>query len=86
MGAELEASSLVSALAMLGIAGVAVSLALLPAAIVLRLVSFPVGGVGAAVGSLGALVLGVKLIAMAWAIGARLVEPHRPGAAVAAVD
>jgi hypothetical protein len=83
---ELEATSLVSTLAAVGIAAAAVSLAALPAAIALRVVSLPAGGVGAALGCLGAAVFGVKLIAMAWATGARLFGAPSALGAVAPVD
>jgi hypothetical protein len=70
----------------IGIAAFTVSLAVLPAAIALQLLTPPVGLVGAALGCLGAAVGGVKLIAMAWAMGARLVGAPSAGGAVAAVD
>jgi hypothetical protein len=60
------------------------SLAVLPAAIAMRFLTFP-GWVGAALGCVCAAVGGVKLIAMAWAMGARLLGGHSAGEAIAAV-
>jgi hypothetical protein len=78
--AELEGSSLVSLFAVIGIACAALLLAVLPAAIALRLVALPVEWVGAALAFLGASLFGVKLTATAWAIGGRLLaaSPVRP--------
>ncbi len=83
---EFEPASLTSALATLGIALAALGLALLPALIALRLVELPFGWVGVGVGSLGAALGGVKLIAMAWAVGGRLFARHPAGQAVATAD
>jgi hypothetical protein len=84
--AELEGSSFVSALAMAAIAAAALLLAVLPAVIALRLLALPLEWAGVVFGSLGAAVGGVKLIAMAWAIGGRLSAGHPVGAAVASAD
>lgn len=84
--AELEGSSFVSALAMAAIAVAALLLAVLPALIALRLLELPVAWVGAGLGSLGAAVGGLKLIAMAWAVGGRLPAGHLARRAVAAAD
>jgi hypothetical protein len=86
MGAELEGPSLVSSLAAILVAAAAVSLAVLPAAIALRVLALPVGWVSACLGSLGAAVFGVKLLAIAWAMGARLLGARRAGGAVAYSD
>ncbi|HKB32757.1 MAG TPA: hypothetical protein VKF16_02730 [Candidatus Dormibacteraeota bacterium] len=83
---ELEPASLTSALAMLGIAAAALGLALLPAIVALRLLEVPFGSIGAGIGFLGAAVGGVKLIAMAWAVGGRLRAGHPARPAVAAAD
>jgi hypothetical protein len=83
---ELESSSVVTALATTGIAIAALLLAVLPAVIALRLLALPLEWAGAVFGSLGAAVGGVKLIAMAWAIGGRLSAGHPVGAAVASAD
>jgi hypothetical protein len=70
-----------------GIVGiVAVALAVVPALVALRLFAFPAGGLGVALGCLGAAVTGVKLIAMAWAFWARLSAPRRAGTAVAYLE
>lgn len=68
---------------MIGIAGAAVLLAVLPAAIALRFVALPAEWVGAALAFWAGVLGGVKLIAMAWAIGGRLLAAH-PIRAVAA--
>jgi hypothetical protein len=68
-----------------GIAIIALSLAVLPAALAMRLLTFPIGWVGAALWCLSAAVGGVKLIAMAWAMGARLLGGRSAGGAIAAV-
>lgn len=83
---ELEQASVTSGLATLGIAAAALGLALLPAMIALRLLELPSGWVGAGLGSLGAAVGGVKLIAMAWAVGGRLFSTRPTGPAVATAD
>ena len=70
----------------MGLAGiVAVALAVAPALVALRVLAFPAGGIGAALTCVGAAVTGVKLIAMARAVGARIVAPHpaRPDIALA---
>jgi len=77
---------LTSALATLGIAVTALGLAVLPALIALRVLELPFGWVGAGLGSLGAAVGGVKLIAMAWAVGGRLFAGRPPRQAAAAAD
>jgi len=84
--AELEYSSVVSGLATLFVAVVAVVLAALPAIVALRLLHLPFGWVGAGLGSVGAALGGVKLIAMAWAVGGRLVADHPAALAVAKAD
>lgn len=84
--AELEGSSFVAVLGALAIAAAALLLAVLPAVIALRLLALPVGWVGAGLGCLGAAVGGVKLIAMAWAVGGRLAAGHPAGVAVAVAD
>ncbi len=83
---ELESASLTSALATLAIAVAALGLALLPALIALGLLELPFGWIGAGLGSLGAVVGGVKLMAMAWAVGGRLFADRPPGHAAAAAD
>jgi hypothetical protein len=84
--AELESTSLVSVLATAAIAAAAFTLAVLPAVIALRILELPVGWVGAGLGCLGAAMGGVKLIAMAWAVGGRFPASPPARAAVAAAD
>jgi hypothetical protein len=72
------------AMALVGI--VAAALAVVPALVALRLLAFPAGGIGAALACVGAAVTGVKLVAMAWAVGARLWAPHPAAATVAFPD
>jgi hypothetical protein len=79
---EIENTSLFSGLATLAVAVVALSLAVLPAAIALRVLALPHGGVLAALECLGAGLLGAKLIAVVWAVVGRLEEAHPTGAAV----
>jgi hypothetical protein len=83
---ESENTSLFSGLAALAVAVVALSLAVLPAAIALRVLALPTGGVLAALECLGAGLLGAKLIAISWAVVGRLLEAHPTGAAVARLD
>jgi len=75
-----------SALAVILVAAAALLLAVLPTAIALWVLALPGGWVGAGLGSLGTAVFGVKLIAMAWAMGARLSRDPTAGAALACAD
>jgi hypothetical protein len=75
-----------SAIAILGIAGAALVLLALPAVIAVRLVALPGEWVGAAVTLLGSALLGVKLIAMALGAGGRLLAAIRTARAVATAD
>jgi hypothetical protein len=84
--AEFEHASLVSGLATLFVAAIALVLAALPAIVALRVVDLPVGWVGAGLGLLGAAMGGVKLAAMAWAVAGRLPAGPPERAAVAAAD
>ena len=71
----------------IGLVGVvAVALAAAPALVALRLFAFPAASVGVALGCLGAIVTGVKLIAMAWAFGARLSAPRWAGTAASHLE
>jgi hypothetical protein len=83
-GNELEAPGLAAAVAPIGVVTAALFLAVLPAAIALRVLSLPVGLYEAGLGFLGVAVGGVKLIAMAWAVGGRLSAAHPAGPAIAA--
>jgi hypothetical protein len=84
--AELEGSSFLGVLGAAAIAVAAMLLAALPAMVALGFVELPVAWVGAGLGSLGAALCGVKLIAMAWAVGGRLPAGHPARSAVVAVD
>ena len=68
---ELDGSGLGSAIAVIFFAAIAVSLAVLPAATALGVLDLRVGWVGDGLGALGFGLVGVKLIAMAWAMRAR---------------
>jgi hypothetical protein len=83
-GDELEAPGLMAAVATIGVAAAALFLAALPAAIALRILSLPVGLYVDGLGFLGAAVGGVKLIAMACAVGGRLSAAHPAGLAISA--
>jgi hypothetical protein len=76
---------LLSTLAVMSIATAALLLMALPAAIGLGFLGLRVEWVGAALTFLGALLGGVKLMAMAWAVGGRIFTAH-PARAIAAVD
>ena len=84
--ADLKGLGLGSAIAAVLVVVAALFLAGLPAAVALRVLPSPGGWVGSALGSLGAALLGVKLIAMAWAIGTRLARDPGAGAAVVCAD
>ena len=80
--ADLKGLGLGWALAAALVVVAAFLLAVLPAAVALRALALPGGWVGAALESLGAILLGVKLIAMAFAMGTRLSRDPEAGAAV----
>jgi hypothetical protein len=84
--ADSESTSPFSGLAALAVAVVALSLAVLPAAIALRVLALPPGGVMVALECLGAGLLGAKLIAIVVAVFNPLLEAHPAGAAVATPD
>jgi len=75
---ELEALSLIRTLAAIAIAAAALVLVVSPSVIGMRLVALPWAWVGTGLGCIGAAMGGVKLIAMAWAVGGRLLA--RPSA------
>jgi len=72
--------------AIIGIAAVALTLAVLPAMVALGFLGLRVEWVGAGLTFLGAALGGVKLIAMAWAVGGRLLAGRPLGPAVATAD
>jgi hypothetical protein len=76
---------LLSTLAIAGVAGVSLVLLALPAVVAVRALELPVAWVGAGLTFLGAVLGGVKLIAMAWGIGGRFLIAD-PAQAVAAAD
>jgi hypothetical protein len=80
-----EAGPIRSLAAILVLAGV-VLLAVLPAAIALRAVDLPAGWVATAFEALGLVVIGVKLIAMSWAVGVRLFGARTLGPAIVSAD
>jgi hypothetical protein len=84
--AELEGSSFLCVLGAAVIAAAALCLLSLPAVVALRVLELPVMWVGAGLGFLGAAMGGVKLIAMAWAVGGRLHAGHPRRSAVATAD
>jgi hypothetical protein len=84
--AELDSSSFLTVLGAAAIAAAALCLLLLPAMVALRVLELPVTWVGVGLGFLGAGLGGVKLIAMAWAVGGRLLARPPARAAVAAAD
>ncbi len=77
---------MLSAIAILAIAGAALVLLALPAAIAVRLLTLPGEWVGAGVTLLGSALLGVKLIAMALGAGGRLLAAIRTARAIATAD
>ena len=82
--ADLDGLGLASALALIAVVAAALLLAVLPAVIALRVLALPVEWVGAGLGTLGAALFGVKLIAMACAVGGRLSAAHPACLAIAA--
>jgi hypothetical protein len=84
--ADVEVAGYGSTFAVGLLALVALSLPALPTLAAVGLLAFPTGWLAAVLGCLGAAVTGVKLIAMAWALGARLSAMHRAGGAVVFSD
>ena len=64
----------------------ALLLALVPIAIALFQPEVPLAWMGGLAGCIGAALGGVKLLAMAWAVGARLMRPHPVTAPAAFAD
>ena len=73
-----------TAIGLIGI--VAVAFAVAPSLAAFGLFASPPGWVVAGLGCLGAAVAGVKLIAMAWAFGARLSVPQSTAAGAPNLD
>lgn len=84
--AELEHLSVVSGIATLFVAAAALLLAALPSIVALQLLNLPFGWVGGSLEFVGAALGGVKLIAMAWAVGGRLFAGRPAGQAFATAD
>jgi hypothetical protein len=84
--AGLEGASVGSILAMVLLAAAVLSLAVLPAAIALRVPILWVDWLAAALGGLGAAVVGVKLLVMAWAVGTRLWSSYPAGVVTTYAD
>ena len=77
---ELEDAGFGWTVAALLVACAAILLVVVPVAIALFQPEAPPAWLDVAAGSLGAALGGVKLLAMAWAAGARLLRPHQvPG-------
>jgi hypothetical protein len=76
---DLQEASLGSTLAVILVAAAVLSLALLPPAIALRVPVLWVDWLAAGLSGLGAAVVGVKLVVMAWAVGTRLWSPNPAG-------
>jgi hypothetical protein len=73
---DLDEAGLGLTLAAAVVACAAILLVSVPVAIALFQPEVPVAWVGGVAGSVGAALGGVKLVAMAWAAGARLLRPH----------
>lgn len=84
--AESEESSPVRSLAAVLVLAGAVLLAVLPVAVVWRVVDLPAGWLATGLETLGLVVIGVKLIAMSWAVGLRLLGARPLGPAAVSVD
>ena len=85
-GGEFEEAGLGLTLAAAFVVGTAFVLALIPVAIALFQPAPQLGWLGGIAGILGAGVGGVKVLAMAWGAGARLLGPHPVTATAAFAD
>ena len=83
---KLEGAGLGVALAAFLVACAAVLLVLVPVAIAVFQPQVPLAWVGGVAGSVAAALGGVKLVAMAWAVGARLLRPDPVTASAAFAD
>jgi hypothetical protein len=86
MGADLDGPGLGSALATVLVACAAIALVLIPVTIALFQPPVPLAWLGGAVGSFGIAVGGVKLVAMAWGAGTRLLGQHPASVSAALAD
>ena len=82
----MEEAGLGMALAAVVVACAAILLALIPVAIALFQPVLPLAWMGGVAASFGAALGGVKLLAIAWAAGARLLRPHPAPASPAFAD
>jgi hypothetical protein len=83
---ELEGAGLGVTVAAVLVACAAVLFVLVPVAIAMVQPEVPLAWVGGVAGSVGAALGGVKLVAMAWAAGARLLRPHPVTSSAAFAD
>jgi hypothetical protein len=77
--ADLQEASVGSTLAVILLVAAVLSLASLPAVIALRVPLVSVDWLAAGLSGLGAAVVGVKLLVMAWAVGTRLRSAYPAG-------
>jgi hypothetical protein len=82
----MEEAGLGLALAAVLVACAAILLVLIPVAIAVFRPEVPLAWVGGVAASVGAALGGVKLLAIAWAAGARLLRRHRAPASPAFAD
>ena len=85
-GGEIEDAGLGTVLAAALVACAALLLVLIPVAIALFQPVLPLAWMGGVAASFGAALGGVKLLAIAWAAGARLLRPHPAPASPAFAD
>jgi hypothetical protein len=82
----MESSGLGTAPAAVLVACAAILLVLIPVAIALFQPVLPLAWMGSAAATFAAALGGVKLLAIAWAAGARLIRPHPAPASPAFAD
>ena len=85
-GGEMEDAGLGTALAAAMVACGAILLVMIPVAIALFQPVLPLAWMGGVAASFGAALGGVKLLAIAWGAGARLLRPHPAPASPALAD
>jgi hypothetical protein len=83
---DLEEGGLGLTFAAVLVACAAILLVLLPVAVAIFQPVVPLAWAGGLVGSVGAALGGVKLVAMAWGVGARLLRTHPVTASAALAD